>query len=355
MAAIKQGFPLPSGLDRISRGFERAPAKAQRVTSRFTVATLMAVLSFWVSPLAAQTARIEGIVRVGTGQEESGGASVKLYDPQLGLVDTTVTNTQGRFYFPAVRSGDYTLVTSKPGYYTKEQELKVQFTFAEQYVTVFLTPEGPLMKGKGKSQVSAEELALPPRTRDEFEKAKNDLQKKEYATAIRRLKAVTDAQPQFPLGLEVLGVAYYRSGDAAKAEAAFQKALELDSKRAESYIQLGLLNHDRQRFEDSQRFLETGLRMKPDSWFGHYQLGLTYFALQNYKDSVKELRKAQDLDPSFADVHVRLGNVYLRMQDAPKALGEFENYLQQDPKGRFATRVRQVVNEMRTAGVAPGP
>jgi tetratricopeptide (TPR) repeat protein len=134
---------------------------------------------------------------------------------------------------------------------------------------------------------------------------------------------------------------------------AFRKAIDLDAKRAESYIQLGLLSYDQRHYADSRRYLETGLRMEPNSWFGHYQLGLTDFALRNYKDCEKEFRKAQDLDPSFSEVHVRLGNVYLRLKNAPQAMAEFEDYLHMDPQGRFAPRVRQVVDEMRNAGVAP--
>jgi len=313
----------------------------------------MVALALWASPLAGQTSTVDGQVRVGTGQEETGGASVKLYDPQLGLVDSTMTDTQGRFYFQAVAPGDYTLVTSKEGYYTKEQDLKIRIAMAGQYVTVFLTPEGALMKGKGKPEVSAAELALPPKVRDEFEKGKNELKKKKYKSAIQHLKAVTDSQPQFALGLEVLGVAYYRSGDSGKAGAAFQKALEQDSKRGECYIQLGLIRYEQNHYAESEKYLQTGLGMEPDSWFGHYQLGLTLFALGDYPRSETELRKAEELDPSFHEVHVRLGNLYLRKTDAAKALAEFEKYLRQDPNGRFAVRVREVVKEMRTAGVTP--
>jgi len=320
--------------------------------SLVATAAVVVALALWTSPLAAQT-RLDGQVRVGTGQEETGGASVKIFDPQRGLVDSMVTDTQGRFYFQAVAPGDYTLVTGKPGYLTKEQEFKIRLAMPGQYVTVFLTAEGVLVKGKGNPHVTAAELALPPKTRDEFDKGKNDLKKRKYPGAIHHLEGVTRAQPDFALGFEVLGVAYYRSGDPARAEAAFHKAIDLDSKRAESYIQLGLLSYEGQRYADSKRYLETGLRMNPESWFGHYQLGLTHCALQNYKDSESEFRKAQDLDPSFPEVHLRLGNVYLRLQNAPKALAEFENYLHMDPKGRFASRVRQVVNEIRTAGVAP--
>ena len=351
MSPIARGSPSRPGPPV---GFGRVGPKPDRVDLLLAIVAAMAALTLWTRALEAQqTTRIDGQVRVGTGQEESGGASVKLYDPQLGLVDAAMTDTQGRFYFQGVRPGEYTLVTSKPGYYTKEQDLKVQFAMAEQYVTVFLTAEGPLVKGKGKPQVSAAELALPSKVRDEFTRGKNELKKKKYPAALRHLKAVTDAQPQFALGFEVLGVAYYRAGDPAKAEAAFQKALQLDSKRAECYIQLGLLSYEQQRYADSERYLETGLRLEPESWFGHYQLGLTYFALENYKDSERELRKAQELDPSFAEVHVRLGNVYLRLQNAAKALAEFEAYLHMDSRGRFAARVRQVVDEMRNSGVAP--
>ena len=353
MSTNDMGSPLPFNSRETSRGFERTRQKARRGASPLPVVRAAVALTLFVSPLAAQTARVDGQVRVGTGQEETGGASVKLYDPQLGLVDSTMTDTQGRFYFQGVRPGDYTLVTSKSGYYTKEQDLKIQIAMPGQFVTVFLTAEGPLVKGKGNPAVSAEELALPSKVRGEFEKGKNELKKKKYPAAIQHLKAVTEAQAQFALGHEILGVAYYRSGYAAKAEAAFRKAIDLDSKRAESYIQLGLLSYEGQHYADSQRYLETGLRMEPGSWFGHYQLGLTYFALENYNDSEKEFRKAQDLDPTFAEVHVRLGNVYLRLQNAAKALAEFENYLHMDPKGHLAPRVHQVVDEMRTAGVAP--
>ena len=354
MSSFDHGVKTPSPLDEPPPGPQHLGTCPSRADTLSAVPIAFITLVLCTSLLEAQqTTRIDGQVRVDTGQEETGGASVKLYEPQLGLVDSTVTNTQGRFYFPAVHPGDYTLVTNKPGYHTNEQELKIPFAVAEQYVTVFLAAEGALVRGKGNPEVSAAELALPSKVRDEFEKGKNELKKKKYTAAIQHLRAVTEAQAQFALGHEILGVAYYRSGYAAKAEAAFRKAIDLDSKRAESYIQLGLLSYEGQHYADSQRYLETGLRMEPGSWFGHYQLGLTYFALENYNDSEKEFRKAQDLDPTFAEVHVRLGNVYLRLQNAAKALAEFENYLHMDPKGHLAPRVHQVVDEMRTAGVAP--
>lgn len=353
MSPIDKVFPLPPKPGETSLGFDPARPKPGRVDSLLAVAAAMVALALWALPLAAQTTGVDGQVRVGAGQEETGGASVKIYDPQLGLVDSTVTDTQGRFYFQAVAPGDYTLVTSKPGYLTKEQELKIRFSTPGQYVTVFLTAEGVLMKGKGNPQVTAAELALPPKVRKEFEKGKNELKKRKYAAGIQHLKVVTDAQPQFALGFEVLGVAHARAGNFADAEKAFQTTIQLDPKRSEPYIQLGALAYDQGRYPASEDKLQKGLALDPGSRFGHYQLGLTYFALQNYSSSEKELRRAQELDPAFSEINVKLGNVYLRQQNPSKALAEFQHYLEKDPKGRLAPRVRQVVNEMRAAGVRP--
>ena len=341
---VLRGMILRPPCERVSpRGF--AP---------FAASLLLGL--FFVHPAAlAQGTRITGQVRVGTGQEENGGATVELYNSNQMLADRTVTDTRGQFYFLGVSTDEYSVVVYKPGFQTATTRVNVAFNTIEQYVTVFLVPQDEVRPVKPDAKVSAAELALPHRIRQEFEKGKEALRKKKYDAAIRRLAAVTEAAPQFALGHEVLGVAYYRSGDLARAEASFRKAIELDPKRGESFIQLGLLDYERQRYGDSQKSLETGLRLEPESAFAHFQLGLTFFAQEKYSDSEREFRRAQELDSHLTEVHVRLGNVYLRKQNPAQALTEFEKYLRKAPQGPFAARVRQVVSEMRSAGIVPAP
>jgi Tfp pilus assembly protein PilF len=300
-----------------------------------------------------QSTRVVGQVYLPSGATETGGASVSIYTSSRNLVESTVTDTRGHFYFMGVPTGDYRLVVSKPGHLTVEQELKVSYGVPEQGVTVFLTPESVWTGGKGKASVTAAELALPPKVRKEFEDGKKAVKKEKYDDAIDHLKAVTEAEPKFALGFEVLGVAYLRAEKTTEAEQAFKHALELEPKQAECYIHLGLLCYQQRRYDESRNFLKSGLAIDPTAWFGHYQLGLTAFALQKYAESEEEFRRAEDLDPSFLEVHVRLGNVYLRQQNPSKALAEFESYLEKDPKGSLAPRVRQVVSEMHSAGIKP--
>ncbi len=304
---------------------------------------------------AQQIGRIVGQVYLPSGKTESGGASVTIYTSTRDLVDTTVTDTRGHFYFMGVPAGEYILVVTKPGHLLSSQQLKVLFGILEQSVTVFLTPESVWRSGKGKDTVTAAELALPSKARRQFENGKKAIKKEKYEAAIRRLKAVTEAEPDFALGFEVLGVAFLRAQKELEAEQAFQHALELEPKQSECYIQLGLLRYDQRRYDESRDFLKSGLGINPNSWFGHYQLGLTYFALENYTESEQEFRRAVELDPSFAEVHIRLANVYLRRGNPAKALTEYESYLQKESKGRFAARVRKTVSEMRKAGVEPRP
>jgi len=301
----------------------------------------------------AQETRLVGQVREAAGDTETGGATVMVYNSHELLADRTVTDTKGQFYFMSLAPDYYTIVVSKPGYYTVEMHVNVSTAVRETYVTVFITPEAVLPGGKGSQQVSAAELALPARTRRLLEKGKAALRKQKYPAAILSLKAVTEAEPRFALGFEVLGVAYLRAGNSRDAEAAFKQALYLDPKRSESFFQLGLLHYQRNQLDESEKYLTQGLTLDPSSLFGHYQQGLTLFALEKYEGSAKEFQHALELAPSFSEAHVRLANVYLRQQNPSKALAEFEHYLQDAPKGGFAPRVREVVRQMRATGVQP--
>lgn len=300
----------------------------------------------------ANVSKLIGQVRVSPGDPESGGARVEIYNSHQLLADRTMTDTNGQFYFMGLRPDEYTLVVSKPGYYTIEMRVKIEFQMPEQYVTVFLTPEptGPEAK---PGKVSAAELALPAKTRKEFQKGKEALRKNEYAAAIVHLKAVAEAEPRFALGFEVLGVAYLRAGKLPDAEKAFHQALDIDAKMPDSLFQLGLLHYQRNELLESERYLARGLDLDSHSLFGHYQQGLTLFALEKYNDSAREFQEALRVDPSFVEAHVRLANVYLRQQNPSKALAEFERYLQEAPKGQFAPRAREVVREMRASGITP--
>ncbi len=326
--------------------------------TRCALVSALEVLLF--AGLAAITARAQGTkvigqVRVAPGETETGGAIVEIYNLHQMLANRTITDTKGQFYFEGVFPEDYTLVVSKPGYYTVEMRLKVPAEVPEQYVTVFLTPETPLLKAQTGKQISAAELALPAKTRKEFLKGKEALRKEKYLAAITRLNAVTEAAPRFALGFEVLGVAYLRAGKLPEAEGAFNHALALDAKMPDSLFQLGLLHYQRNELAESDRYLARGLDLDSHSLFGHYQRGLTLFALEKYSDSAREFQQALDVDPAFAEAHVRLANVYLRQQDPSRALGEFERYLQAAPKGPFAARAREVVREMRASGITPPP
>lgn len=320
-----------------------------------TFATLL-LMGLVAIEAKADVPRLIGQVRFSSGEPDTGGAIVEIYNSHQLLADRTITDTKGQFYFMGLAPDDYTLAVSKPGYYTIEMRVKILAEVREQYVTAFLAPQSNSPEGKPGQKVSAAELALPSHIRREFQKGKDALRRQKYPTAIAHLKAVTEAEPRFALGFEVLGVAYLRSGNAQDAEKAFNQALALDPKRPDSLFQLGLLNYQRNELKTSELYLAQGLALDSRSLFGHYQHGLTLFALGEYDDSAKEFEQALEIDPSFSEAHVRLGNVYLRQQNPSKALAEFERYLRMAPRGQFASRVREVVREMRATGLAPsGP
>jgi hypothetical protein len=61
--------------------------------------------------------------------------------------------------------------------------------------------------------------------------------------------------------------------------------------------------------------------------------------------------KVQSLNPNaFADVHVRLADVYLKENAYDKAYTQIQAYLQAEPEGRFATKIKAIMRQMESSG-----
>ncbi|MGH9404378.1 MAG: hypothetical protein ACRD3D_00920, partial [Terriglobia bacterium] len=138
----------------------------------------------------------------------------------------------------------------------------------------------------------------------------------------------------------------------ANAERALRKAGECDPDFLDSYIVLGQLLNAEGKFSESVDVLKAGMRRSPDSWEFYYQLGVAQSGLKQSAAAEQSFEKVLVFNPHPpAGVYLKLADVYIMERSFDQAYQQMSKYLEADPHGRFVPRVKQIMKEMRSAGV----
>ena len=91
------------------------------------------------------------------------------------------------------------------------------------------------------------------------------------------------------------GVKLYKEGELKSAEAAFRRAIELDSEFAEAYANLGSILASQNNLAEAISQFENAVRLRPELAALHYQLGVALYLENKRPEAVVSLTKARDL------------------------------------------------------------
>ncbi|MCJ7796677.1 MAG: tetratricopeptide repeat protein, partial [Thermoleophilia bacterium] len=130
---------------------------------------------------------------------------------------------------------------------------------------------------------------------------------KNYTEAL----AVVEASLKLGQGYEArayrrMGHIYWEKGDAAQAEAAFKKSLELDNTDAFAQWGLGGLWYEKGDYQNALSHLEAAATLSPKSAGYQAWLGACYKALNMYAEARGALERALQLDPKREDAREQL-------------------------------------------------
>src|SRR5205823_4154205 len=134
---------------------------------------------------------------------------------------------------------------------------------------------------------------------------------------------------------------YYGAGTLQQsiplANAAAQKALELDPTLAEPHSTLGLILYSTFDFAESKREFERAIALNPNDatahqWFGNGPLIVT----GEFERAIAEGKRAVELDPLSLVVNTDLAVGYTMARRYPEAIEQFNNILAMDPRFYYA-------------------
>ncbi|QKV18928.1 tetratricopeptide repeat protein [Oricola thermophila] len=151
-----------------------------------------------------------------------------------------------------------------------------------------------------------------------------------------------------------MGIAYERTKQWDKAEAAFKRALELSPDQPDVLNYLGYSWIDMNiNLEEGLDMIRKAVEMRPRDGYIVDSLGWAYYRLGRFEDAVAELEKATDLRPTDAIIIDHLGDAYWRVGRRLEATYQWAQALDMEIEPEEAARIKAKLAASNTPGMEP--
>jgi tetratricopeptide (TPR) repeat protein len=136
--------------------------------------------------------------------------------------------------------------------------------------------------------------------------------------------------------LFIQGRELHKSGNFAKAEAAYIQVLKLIPTQPDALHLLGVAAFQQNRFEESERLIASAIRYSPKAALAYYNHGNALRKLARFDEAINSFTKAYELDPSDNASLENLGNIYKELNEFEKAHYYYDFLLSRDPDNLIA-------------------
>jgi len=151
----------------------------------------------------------------------------------------------------------------------------------------------------------------------------------EAEAAYRKALAIDSKSPDL---WYLLGAVLKEQGKLSEAEAAYQRCLSLNPKDLHAWMSLGSIFADQKKFVPAQEAYRKALKINPREaavWTG---LGLVFMVQKKWEPMERAYRKAVEIQPRDASIWNMLGNALLEQKKYSDAEASLKKSLSLDPK-----------------------
>ncbi len=148
----------------------------------------------------------------------------------------------------------------------------------------------------------------------------------ESAAAISDFEHALTLRPKYVEAENNLGLAWKQLNDRAKAQSAFQAAIDWQGNvpsDAQPFLNLGTLLVETNQYDEAVVLLTRALSLAPKNPSVHEELGKAYLAMNQLPAAQSELEHAIALSPDTSSLHYKLGQILRKEGQAERAKQEF--------------------------------
>jgi tetratricopeptide (TPR) repeat protein len=298
-------------------------------------------------------AKVAGQVTTSNGKTIPFGVNVQLQAPGGQIAGQQPADSSGHFQFDYIEKKDYTLLVTADGYQPVTRDVDLRYG-DQLFVTIRLAPlDHKLIEDRG-AVTSVEDLKVPDHAKRQYVKGDRAFKAQNFSAARRFFEQAVQEYPcyaQAQLGLATVLIAAKQS---SQAETALRKAIQCAPTFLDAYIELSQLFNAEKRYDESSELLQPAIERSPDTWQLRYQMGVAHYGMNQYEKAEKDFLGARSLNRTPPPIlHIKLADVYLKKSDFGKAYAEMQSYLKEQPDGRFAPKIKTVIQQMKADGLVP--
>lgn len=314
---------------------------------------LIILLGLCVRPGMAQSRRaifsIEGFVRDQASQQPVENIMVGLKQSTGTPLTTTITRGNGEFIFDGLPNGDYAIEINAKDYEPAREIVSIS-NGNHAGVSIFLSRSVRVANPILGATISAHQLSVPHKARDEFEKGMILVAlKSDYRGGIAAFERAIKDFPAYYEAFAEEGNAYFQLGEMGPAEEALRKSVELSSGQyADASFTLATLLTDSKRYPEAETLARQGMKTDPSSWRGSFELARALNAMKKPEEAEKSAIQSRDLMPDNPAVYLLLANIHIQRRDIHALQRDLEQYLRLAPNGPEADQARKTLERVQT-------
>jgi Flp pilus assembly protein TadD len=309
----------------------------QLLSAVFVVAALM--VSAW--PAAAQTGRVGGTVKDGSGQPIK-GATVVAENPQSSPSSfTATTDDKGRFSIIGLRSGTWKITASAPGFNPSGGSVPVRTIGAPNPPVDIVLQPGAAGPTGALAGVNTKEL------QGELAKAEELMNQQQYDAAIAAYNAILAKAPALTLINLQIGRAHRLKKEYDQALAVYKKALEAEPTNDRVKIEIGMTNLEKGDFAAAEAALAESAQSVTANKEVFYALGEVKFAKGDTDEALKAYQRAVDTDPNWGKPLFKIGLGRLQKGDTKGAIEMMEKVISVDPNSQEGAQAKALIEQLK--------
>ena len=279
---------------------------------------------------------------------------VNLKQPTGGTIKTVYSAANGDFEFDGLPRGEYIIDIQVKDYDRVQQSVDTS-TNSQIGLSIALTKSAKAVIPTAQLSISAHQLSVPHKARDEYEKGMALIYlKTDYRAAIAQFQLAIKDFPTYYEAYADEGTAYYQLQEIDAAEEATRKSIELSKGQyADALFNLAALLTDTKRYSEAETISRKAISVDKSSWRGPFELARALTHLNESEEAEKSAQQSRDLMPDNAPVYLLLANVHIQKKDYPALVRDLDEYLRLAPGGAEAEQARKTRDRVQAALNAP--